>query len=339
MTMSSTNPYTVTRKSGTPSRRRNDFLLLVGLLLLVIFGLTGLAAATGWENIIAQISRLNWIQVMGLFALSLLNYTLRSLRWHIFAQKLGIGTTIFQNFRHYLGGFAMTATPARAGELVRMRWLRRETGWRFEKTAPLMLGDRASDLAAMAIILGSAVVLSGSGIVGAIPVALLALGGALVATRPQILAALADTGYRAVKRWPRLFARVRSAARSLAKFSDRRTMSVATIIGVAGWFAEIYAFFLLLGWMGAEIALPTAAAIFIFSTLAGSLVGAPGGVGGTEAAMIALLSLEGIPLETSVPATAIIRFTTLWFAISIGLIVFPIAEHYSKKAADALENN
>ena len=90
--------------------------------------------------------------------------------------------------------------------------------------------------------------------------------------------------------------------------------------------------------MGADIGFWTAAAIFTFSTLAGGLTGAPGGVGGAEAAMVALLGLQGIPLETSVPATLIIRVTTLWFAIGLGLLVFPFAEAKSKKAEHALEN-
>jgi len=47
--------------------------------------------------------------------------------------------------------------------------------------------------------------------------------------------------------------------------------------------------------------------------------------------VVALLSLKGIPLEVSVPATAIIRITTLWFAIAIGLVAFPIAERLSIK--------
>ena len=76
-----------------------------------------------------------------------------------------------------------------------------------------------------------------------------------------------------------------------------------------------------------------AATIFTFSTLAGGLTGAPGGVGGAEAAMVALLSMQGVPLETSLPATAIIRVTTLWFAIGLGLLVFPFAERHSLKQA------
>lgn len=102
--------------------------------------------------------------------------------------------------------------------------------------------------------------------------------------------------------------------------------------------AEGIAFYLLLDWMGADVSVATAIAIFLFSTLAGGLTGAPGGVGGAEAAMIALLALEGVPLTMSVPATAIIRLTTLWFAIAIGVLVFPLAERKSLKVSDDLEN-
>ena len=314
-------------------------MLMVALFGAVLFGLVMLAIATGWDETKTHIASLGWVQVFALLALSLINYAMRATRWHIFARRLGLGTTPLQSLRNYFGGFAMTATPGRVGELVRMRWFRRETGWPFEKTAPLMLVDRSSDLAALAVILGGALALSSSGIVGALPVTALALLAALISTRPRLLAGSADLSYRYLRRWPRLFARIRSAARSLEKFSNPAMMLLATAIGVLGWFAEVYAFYLLLGWLGADISLPVAAAIFVFSTIAGNLTGAPGGVGGAEAAMVALLTLEGVPLELSLPATAIIRVTTLWFAIGIGLAVFPVAERASKRAGDALEDN
>ena len=103
-------------------------------------------------------------------------------------------------------------------------------------------------------------------------------------------------------------------------------LAAAGIFGLIGWAAEGYAFHYLLGLMGAEIALPRAVLIFTFATLAGGLTGAPGGVGGAEAAMVALLSLDGVPLDISIPATAVIRLTTLWFALLIGLVAFPLAE-------------
>jgi uncharacterized protein (TIRG00374 family) len=147
----------------------------------------------------------------------------------------------------------------------------------------------------------------------------------------------ATLGFRATGIAKRVFARVRRAALSLDAFQNPTAMAIATLLGVIGWAAEGYAFWLLLHWMGADVGLGEAVAIFIFSTLAGGLTGAPGGVGGAEAAMVALLALEGVPLEISVPATLIIRVTTLWFAIGIGLLVFPLAERVSKRKIHVLE--
>lgn len=309
-----------------------------GLFALVIVGLVGLAAATGWQETLDQIAKLGVWQIAALLALSLVNYLFRGLRWHLFARRLGLPTTVVQDIRHFLGGFAMSVTPGRVGELVRMRWLRRETGWSFERTAPLVLIDRASDLIAMALILAVAIILSAAGIAGAVPVVIGALAVAYVATRPKLLAGFATVTYRITGVAKRIFAKIRTAARSLALFSNPWILSAAAFLGLIGWFAEGLAFHYLLMWMGADIGLWHAVAIFVFATLAGGLTGAPGGIGGAEGAMILLLQLEGVPLEVSVPATLIIRLTTLWFAIAIGFLVFPFAERLSKRGAYALEN-
>lgn len=340
--MSSTDPISSTtgKQSGDRSqnKRLRDTLILLGLFALVLAGLLGLAAATGWEDTRAQLMKLSWMQFAVLLALSLVNYLFRGLRWHIFARKLGLTTGVFQNLRHFLGGFAMSVTPGRVGELVRMRWLRRETGWSFERTAPLVLVDRASDLTAMALILGLALAFSTTGIAGGLPVTILALIAAFATTRPRLLAWLATMGHRITGRFARIWAKVRRAAQSLSAFTSPTLMAIAAIVGVIGWIAEGYAFHLLLMWMGADIGFAKAVAIFVFSTLAGGLTGAPGGVGGAEAAMVALLALEGVPLEVSLPATAIIRVTTLWFAIGIGFLVLPIAERKSLRHTHGLEN-
>ena len=336
MAMTGTNSSDGARARPRTNRSR-DFWLLGGLFALMIVGLASLAAATGWQETLDQIKRLSWLQIAVLFALSLVNYGFRGVRWHLFATRLGLNTSLTQNMRHFIGGFAMSVTPGRVGELVRMRWIRRETGWSFESTAPLVLVDRASDLAAMALILGLAITLSAGGIGGAVPVTILALMAAYIATRPSLLAGIATLFYRAIGIWPRLFAKLRRAAKSLARFSHPWVIVGAALLGLIGWMAEGYAFHLLLMWMGADIGFWMAVAIFVFATLAGGLTGAPGGVGGAEAAMIALLMVQHVPLEVSVPATLIIRVTTLWFAIGIGLIVFPFAERLSLRGKDALE--
>lgn len=336
--MSSTNSQRAPHTPAHPTRRGRDMLFLGVLFALMLFGLLGLAAATGWDETKAQLAKLTPTHITILLGLSLLNYLLRGFRWHLFARRLGLPTTLTQDLRHFLGGFAMSITPGRVGELIRMRWLRRETGWAIERSAPLVLMDRASDLTAIALILGISVSLTTTGITGALPVTLLAIVLALIATRPALLSALVTYAHRIIGRWPRLFGRIRLAAKSLKQFSGAATILPALGFGLIGWLAEGYAFYLLLDWLGAEVGLAMAIAIFVFATLAGGLTGAPGGVGGAEATMIAILSMKGVPLDISLPATAIIRITTLWFAIGIGMAVFPFAERYSLRTKHALEN-
>lgn len=329
MSMSSPRPLQEPIRQRRPKR---DLLVLLGLMALFVIGFIGLAASIGWEETWAQLRMLSPVQLLGLLALSLINYTLRGVRWHIFSSRLGLGLELRQNILHFMGGFAMTVTPGRIGELVRLRWISRLTDWPFERILPLPFIDRAFDIAAMGIVLAGGVVLSQTGTAGAIPVAILAMGTALVVTRPKLILALVQGLWKLVGRWPRRFVGLRKAARSMAIFSGASVAIPALILSIIGWTAEGYALFLLLTWMGADITFAAATVIFLFSTLAGGLTGAPGGVGGAEAAMLMLLAAQNVPLETAVPAMAVIRITTLWFAILVGLITFPIAEKLSKRA-------
>lgn len=309
-----------------------DRVLMGALLAAVVIGLLGLASATGWEDTLVQLAKLTPAAIAFLLFLSIANYGMRAARWDLFARELGLPTSFATNARHYLGGFAVTVTPGRVGELIRMRWLRCETGWTFERTAPLALVDRAADLAAMGLMLGAAVALSTMGITLALPIALGSIAAAVVATRPTLLSAIVSGFYRLTGRFPRPMARIRAAARTISVFSTPRIIIIAGMLSALGWLAEGWAFHLLLVWMGAALPFWSAVAIFLFSTLAGGLTGAPGGLGGAEAAMVALLTLEGVPLDAAIAATAVIRLTTLWFAIGLGVLVFPIAERSAHRA-------
>ena len=304
---------------------------MAALLLLFVIGLIGVAAATGWEETWAQLKKLTALQIIGLLALSLINYILRGVRWHMLSTKLGTGLPLRFNVLHFVAGFAMTITPGRLGELVRLRWISKLTSRSLTSIAPLPLVDRAFDMAAMGVVLAGGVALSQTGTTGAIPVALLAIATAFIVTRPALLGWLITYAHKALGRWSRFFGRARQAARSMQVFGTPGLAIPALTLSIIGWLAEGVALYMLLTWLGADISLAAATVIFIFSTLAGGLTGAPGGIGGAEAAMIFLLSLNGVPMEISLPATAVIRVTTLWFAIVIGLLTFPLAERLSRR--------
>lgn len=307
-------------------KSHRDTLLALGMFGLFLIGIGMIIAFTGWEETRASLSKVGWGQFGILLLLSSGNYILRALRWHVFAKALGLGIALPLNTIHYLAGFALTITPGRVGELVRLRWIKRVTGISLMQSSPMVLGDRAADLAAVALLLLVASLLSlGSGggvywIVG------LALVLAFLATNPNFLSKIVTLGWRSVGRGARFFASLRRAVRRLSLFI--KPIIVLPVLGFSalGWLAEGYSFYLLLGWLGADIGFWMAVGIFLFSMLGGGATGMPGGLGGAEAAMVVLLTLQSVPLEIALPATIIIRITSLWFAILIGIIVFPLAE-------------
>jgi len=189
-----------------------------------------------------------------------------------------------------------------------------------------MLGDRAADLAAVAILLLVAALLGLGGAGGVYWVAGLALLLAMLATNPRLLTKLITLAWQTLGRGGRLFASLRRAVRQLARFAKPNVVLPVLVLSALGWLFEGYAFYLLLGWLGVEMGFWMAVGVFLFSMLGGGATGLPGGLGGAEAVMVGLLTLQGVPLDTALIATIIIRITTLWFAILIGIIVFPLAE-------------
>ena len=99
-----------------------------------------------------------------------------------------------------------------------------------------------------------------------------------------------------------------------------------TVLSIISWGGEVLAFYLVLvglGQNGSWTLLVQAAFILPVSTLAGAIVLiAPGGMGVAEGGITGLLQVivEDMSKSTAALATLIIRFTTLWFGVIVGLI-------------------
>ncbi|MDE2255711.1 MAG: flippase-like domain-containing protein, partial [Betaproteobacteria bacterium] len=95
----------------------------------------------------------------------------------------------------------------------------------------------------------------------------------------------------------------------------------ALLLGLLAWGSEAVGFAWLLHWLGIELSLRYAVFVYAASMLAGAVSVMPGGLGGAEAAMIGLLTLAGARADSAVAATILIRLTTLWFAVGLGMLV------------------
>jgi uncharacterized protein (TIRG00374 family) len=115
---------------------------------------------------------------------------------------------------------------------------------------------------------------------------------------------------------------------------------VATALSVLSWSLECVAFWLVVrGFRGAHVDLQAAIFIYAAMTVAGALSFLPGGLGVTEAGMLALLGKLGTGTGRSVAtaATFVTRLCTLWFAVAVGvvaLVAFARRTHVSLRLPD-----
>ncbi|HSK39732.1 MAG TPA: lysylphosphatidylglycerol synthase transmembrane domain-containing protein [Arenibaculum sp.] len=311
--------------------RRIEFAVALSIAVFAA-GMAAVTAFAGGSKVWGHLAKLDGPLVAVLLALSLVNYALRTMRWHAYSRHLGMDIPLRQSTLYYVAGFALTTTPGKIGEALRLWLMERCNGYRYERTVPILLADRTSDMGSVGILL-----LIGLAGVSAQPW-LLAAGGvavsgmALLVLRPRLATGMVDGGFRLVRRWPRLFGRLRGAMRRTAALFTPRIFLATLALAVGGWLAECIAFALVLDAFGAGVDLHGAILIFTAGMLVGALTFLPGGIGGTEATMLALLSAYGVSLDIAIPATMVIRVTTLWFAVALGFSFMPSALRMARRA-------
>jgi uncharacterized protein (TIRG00374 family) len=322
----------VNKKSLLEHLRRSEFVVVVSLIVFVVLVVVA-ASLTGIDAVLAHIRALNPAVLMGLLALSLVNYVARALRWHLFARHLGLDVPLRSNALYYVAGFSMTTTPGKIGEALRLWLLERCHRYGYERVAPLFLGDRLSDMNSMLVLAVLGMLAFDSYRLATLLVALGIVAFTVLFVRPRLLIHLVDLMDTATHhRWPRLIAKGRETLRLTSQLFDWRVYLSTLLLALAGWTAECCAFYWLLQALDAPVSLLQAVFVFSFSMVVGAISMMPGGLGGVEAVMLGLLVGLGTEMDVAIAATAIIRLTTLWFAVGLGFLSLPSALRTARMA-------
>jgi uncharacterized protein (TIRG00374 family) len=310
-------------------RRGEVFAAL--LVTLSIASFAGLAFLGDGEKVRAALARVDAGLVASIAALALVNYVLRAWRFQIFARRLGMQVPFPSMLLYYIAGFAMSVTPGKLGELVRLWLIRRRHGYSVERGFPLQIADRANDVVASMILCIAAIgAFSGYWLVVLSGAAVLALGVAAL-MRPKLLVAAIGLVYRAVGRRARLFARVRRMLRRTSLLFAPQVFLPTLVLGVIGWSAECLAFDLCLHAVAGAEGLGRSTFIFTFANLAGGLTFLPGGVGSTELTFMGMLMSAGVGFEEAATVTAVIRGATLWFGVLLGVAAMTVVLRASRE--------
>ncbi len=274
----------------------------------------------GWAAVSAAVGKVGLGGILIALLMSSLNYLLRFGRWQIYLGAMGHKVPWRPSLRIYLAGFALTTTPGKAGEALRGVLLK-SWGVPFPKSFAAFFSERLSDLFAVVLLTLFGLTLYPD----ARPMIFIGVGlvlvGFVVLSQRRLLESIAGL-------LPLGAGKLANALRSLfdvlleAQRCHRLSILVGvTCLSVVAWSAEALAFYWILQWMGADVPLAFAVFVYALAMLAGAISFMPGGLGGAEAVMVALLIWKGMAGADAVAATVLIRLATLWFAVAIGAVM------------------
>ncbi|MCY0966361.1 lysylphosphatidylglycerol synthase transmembrane domain-containing protein [Parathalassolituus penaei] len=291
--------------------------LLILSIVAAAIGYVGFSVWGGWQQVSSAIGRIGAGMIVLALMMSLVNYGLRLLRWGLYLQQLGYRVPVATNVRIYLAGFALTTTPAKAGEALRALLLK-PLGVRYADSLSALLSERISDL--LAVLAMAAVGISQyphySPLLWLFAI-MIPLFWILLASKT-----LLEYGQQQCRFLPSRLANIGHKVFNLLMSTRRchppHLLLQASALSLAAWCAEGMAFYWILQQLQADISVQTALFIYAISMLAGAASFMPGGLGGAELAMTGLLHLNGLPLPDAIAASLVIRLATLWFAVVLG---------------------
>lgn len=273
-----------------------------------------------------------WTALWLILGWTIFNYVLRWLKWDYYLRKLGMGdgVSFADSALLFTSGMIMAVTPGKVGEVFKSYLLKRVNGTPISASAPIVMAERLTDGLGMLLLMAVGLNLYPP----ARPLfwLLLAagtLGIAALQYRPAALWLLDR-----VDRLPGL-KRAGPAARAFYESTfallSWRLLLVSTILSIVSWGGECIAFYYVLTGFGVEPSanlLLIATFVFAASTLFGLVSFLPGGLGTSEASSVALLValIPALTLPVATAATIMIRFCTLWFGVSLGILALLLFE-------------
>jgi len=298
-----------------PKSKAGRWLLPLLTLALLFAGLSGLLvmAPEARAGLVTNSLRLiQWLPA--LYGVVALSYAGRYWRWRLLLGRLGIGGTNWSDCLGWFRGFALTATPAKLGELSRVQLLHEQLGYPRLPLVHVFVAERCADAAAVALLL---LVITPAKVLGRLPVlntplwlsfAFGCCGAVVWACRPG----------------PRLWLNRQWQLwrHHLPSGALARATIPASLISVLLWASESLLLWLLVGVLApAPITLSVAVAIYLLSGTAGMASSLPGGLGVNEAATVLLLGQQGVPAGIALQIAVLRRLITPWSIVALAAAI------------------
>ncbi len=287
---------------------------LVGVVLYA-----GATVASDYDATIFALVRFPGATLLLVLGLVLAGWLIRGWRFHYYLMRAGMPVSLAYSIAVFLASFALTGTPGKMGEAVKGIFLKEDYGIPITSVVGILVIERLMDLWAV-LLLGSFSFLLFSEWIGAFVLcaAVVILGGISLCMESAYRPVLDRIGRIRGLAWPS--EKVLGILLTGRGLMTPRVILVGLAASISAWAMESVCMYLILQRFHLPATLLQANFVYCFSTILGAISMLPGGIGGTEAGMVGLLAVMGIGYSAGLPAVILIRVSTLWLAVLVGVL-------------------
>jgi uncharacterized protein (TIRG00374 family) len=280
--------------------------------------------AADWRSVLNSFTHFNLLLIPVLLILSFGNYIIRFIKWDYYLKLLQIKIDRKLSFRIFLSGLAMSASPAKSGEVLKSLLLKETINEPISKTAPVIFAERLTDFFSLTFL----------SLIGAlyyhyaatwIYVVLFFFVVIIFILSNRPIAEFIILKLSAVPKLKNYISQIETLYESTYKLLQPKPLLLMLAVSIISWFFECFGFYIVLINFNQNTSVLWSTFVYAVSSIAGAVSMLPGGLGITEGSLSLFLINGGMPKVTAVASTFIIRVMTLWFAVIVGMFVLFIS--------------
>jgi glycosyltransferase 2 family protein len=253
------------------------------------------------------------------------------LRWHLLLRNSNISIPFNDNFKIFLSGYAMSATPGKIGEIIKSQLLHSKYNIPKKQSLPIIISEQFYNLIGILFIsmlglyyfdFSLYVLLSVGTVTGLIYVLL----------NSQKFLQKAINIFSKIKFLQKYTEGMTDSHLTLKKSINGKIFFISSLLSIIFWLIESLIVYLVLHSFGIfSLEFLELSATYTTSIIIGVASFLPMGIGVVEGSLAGFFSFHGIELSLALTLVIFIRIFTRWYGVAIGLISMKLVGAFSLK--------
>jgi len=301
------------------------YLIIVGTIILYISFLIISDLNTIYNKILEM--KIEFLPYV-LF-LAPLSWIVVFLRWHLLLKNSDIIIPKKENFKIYMSGFAMSATPGKVGELIKTQMLHSKYGIPRKKTAPIIISEQFYNIFGILVVSILGLFYFDFSIYVVFVTGCILFCTFLLLSSEKLFRKF-TTLISKIKFFQKFVPSLSDSYLILQKSTRGKIFVTSSALSVIFWMLESSIAFIVLFSFDVNIfEFLQIAATYTTSIIIGVASFLPMGIGVVEGSLAGFFSIQGVELSLAFTLVILIRIFTRWYGVIAGFVLMKMAGGFS----------